>query len=195
MDIKHFYVTDQVERGLITIEYCPNDQMVADYATKALQGKSFGNQQSFIMNLPQVEQAYVKAVSHMMRARPPSPPSSEESEDQGPTAIDLRKGYYNIQLDEESSNLCTTVFPWGKYRYKKLPMGISVSPDIFQKAMNDVVGDLDYVLVYLDDILILSNQDDSFEDHLAKIQEVFKRLHNVGLKVNLHKHQKIDSLF
>ena len=66
-------------------------------------------------------------------------------------------------------------------------MGISVSPDIFQKAMNDVVGDLDYVLVYLDDILILSNQDDSFEDHLAKLQEVFKRLHNVGLKVNLHK--------
>ena len=53
---------------------------------------------------------------------------------------------------------------------------------------HDVVGDLDYVLVYLDDILVLvSNQDDSFEDHLAKIQEVFKRLHNVGLKVNLHK--------
>ena len=52
---------------------------------------------------------------------------------------------------------------------------------------HDMVGDLDYVLVYLDDILVLSNQDDSFEDHLAKIQEVFKRLHNVGLKVNLHK--------
>ena len=103
------------------------------------------------------------------------------------TAIDLRKGYYNIHLDEESANLCTTVFPWGKYRYKKLPMGIATSPDIFQKAMNDICGDLDYVLVYLDDILVLSNQEDSFEDHLAKLQEVLKRLHNVGLKVNLHK--------
>ena len=44
LDIKHFYVTDQVEKGLITIEYCPTDQMVADYATKALQGKLFVNQ-------------------------------------------------------------------------------------------------------------------------------------------------------
>ena len=30
LDIKHFYVTDQVERGHITIEYCPTDQMFAD---------------------------------------------------------------------------------------------------------------------------------------------------------------------
>ena len=47
-------------------------------------------------------------------------------------------------------------------------MGITTSPDIFQKAMNDVFGDLDYVIIYLDDILILSNQDDTFDDHLAK---------------------------
>ena len=47
--------------------------------------------------------------------------------------------------------------------------------------------DLDYVIVYLDDILILSNEDDTFNDHLAKLNEVFKRSHHMGMKINLLK--------
>ena len=66
-------------------------------------------------------------------------------------------------------------------------MGIVTSPDIFQKAMNDIFGDLDYVLVYLDDILILIKDEDTFEDHLNKIKTVFSRLHKMGMKVNLLK--------
>ena len=103
------------------------------------------------------------------------------------TAIDLRKGYYHIPLDKPTQRLCTTVLPWGKYSYERLPMGIATSPDIFQKAMNDIFGDLPYVLVYLDDILILSNEEDDFQTHLQKIQTVFARLHNMGMKVNLLK--------
>ena len=103
------------------------------------------------------------------------------------TAVDLRKGYYHIPLDKATQKLCTTVLPWGKYSYERLPMGIATSPDIFQKAMNDVFGDLDYVIVYLDDILILSNEDDTFDDHLAKLNEVFKRSHHMGMKINLLK--------
>ena len=103
------------------------------------------------------------------------------------TAVDLRKGYYHIPLDKATQKLCTTILPWGKYSYERLPMGIATSPDIFQKAMNDIFGDLDYVLVYLDDILILSNDQDTFEDHLKKVQVVFSRLHKMGMKVNLLK--------
>ena len=76
------------------------------------------------------------------------------------TAVDLQKGYYHILLDKATQKLCTTMLPWGKYFYKWLSMGIATSPDTFQKAMNDVYGDLDYAIMYLDDILILSNQDD-----------------------------------
>ena len=49
------------------------------------------------------------------------------------------------------------------------------------------ISDLDYVLVYLDDILILSNDQDTFEEHLKKVQVVFSRLHKMGMKVNLLK--------
>ena len=58
------------------------------------------------------------------------------------TAIDLSMGYYHIPLDVHSSKLCTTILPWGKYQYKRLPMGIKNSPDIFQAIMQDILGDL-----------------------------------------------------
>ena len=42
------------------------------------------------------------------------------------TAIDLSMGYYHIPLDEEAQKLCTTTLPWGKYRYRKLPISSKV---------------------------------------------------------------------
>jgi hypothetical protein len=43
------------------------------------------------------------------------------------SALDLNMGYYHIKLDADAQNLCTLVFPWGKYKYKRLPMGIKIS--------------------------------------------------------------------
>jgi len=103
------------------------------------------------------------------------------------TALDLSMGYYHIPLDEESQKLCTTILPWGKYKYKRLPMGISCAPDIFQSIMNRLLGDLDYVLVYLDDILILSGDKDTDDDHLNKISVVLERLEQAGFAANLRK--------
>jgi hypothetical protein len=49
------------------------------------------------------------------------------------TALDLNMGYYTIRLDPDASRICTVIFPWGKYSFKRLPMGIAGSPDIFSK--------------------------------------------------------------
>ena len=51
------------------------------------------------------------------------------------TALDLNMDYYHIELDPESSRLCTIVLPWDKYKYGKSPMGLCNSPDIFQEKM------------------------------------------------------------
>jgi len=51
------------------------------------------------------------------------------------TALHLNMGYYTIRLDPDSSKICTIIFPWGKYSYKRLQMGIAGSPDIFQAKM------------------------------------------------------------
>ena len=68
------------------------------------------------------------------------------------TAIDLSQGYYSIPLSKKSQKICTTILPWGKYAYKWLSMGIACAPDILQSIMMDLLGDFDYVLVYINDI-------------------------------------------
>ena len=75
-------------------------------------------------------------------------------------------GYYHIKLTPESQRLCTIVLPWGKYEYKKLPMGLCNSADIFQEKMSELFTGLEYIRAYIDDLLIISKG--SFEDHLEK---------------------------
>jgi hypothetical protein len=40
--------------------------------------------------------------------------------------LDLNMSYYHIKLDVDAQKLCTIVFPWGKYKYKRLPMGMKI---------------------------------------------------------------------
>lgn len=101
------------------------------------------------------------------------------------TALDLNMGYYHIALTPKASSYCTVVFPWGKYEYLRLPMGLCNSPDIFQERMSSLVHDLTFVRAYLDDLLIVSK--DSFTQHLDHMEQVFTRLSEANLKINATK--------
>jgi hypothetical protein len=101
------------------------------------------------------------------------------------TALDLNMGYYTIRLDPDASRICTIIFPWGKYIYKRLPMGIAGSPDIFQAKMSELMIALEYVQTYLDDLLIITKA--SLSDHLDKLKKVLTRLREAGLKINADK--------
>ena len=61
-------------------------------------------------------------------------------------------------------------------------MGVLCCPDIFQSKINELLGDIEGICAYIDDLLLLSKG--SWEDHLERLEEVFKRLHDKGLKVN-----------
>jgi hypothetical protein len=69
------------------------------------------------------------------------------------SSLDLSMGYYHIKLDADvdtdadAQKLCTIVFPWymGKYKYKRLPMGIKIAPDVFQNVMSKLVQGMEYV--------------------------------------------------
>jgi hypothetical protein len=69
------------------------------------------------------------------------------------TALDLNMGYYTIRLDPMAAEMCTIIFPFGKYSYLRLPMGMSGSADIFQAEMIDLMETLEYVQTYIDDLL------------------------------------------
>jgi RNase H-like domain found in reverse transcriptase/Reverse transcriptase (RNA-dependent DNA polymerase) len=101
------------------------------------------------------------------------------------TALDLNMDYYHIKLDSDAQNPCTIIFPWGKYKYKRLPMGIKIAPDVFQNVMTKLTQNMEYVKAYLDDLLILTNK--SFKDHLTKLEMVLARLSTTGVRVNASK--------
>ena len=101
------------------------------------------------------------------------------------TSLDLNMGYYHIELDMFSKELCTIVLPWGKYEYQRLPIGLCNSPDIFQEKMSHLMCDLEYVRTYIDDLLIITNG--NWTDHLDKLETVLARLQKAGLKVNAKK--------
>ena len=50
-NIKYFYITDLIERNELQIEYCPMNDMIADYFTKPVVGAKFINFRKKIMNL------------------------------------------------------------------------------------------------------------------------------------------------
>ena len=54
--IRYFFITDQVEKGKVQIEYCHTDELVGDYMTKPVQGYKFNKFRASIMNLPWVEE-------------------------------------------------------------------------------------------------------------------------------------------
>ena len=68
--------------------------------------------------------------------------------------LDASQGFYQMQLDEASTILCTVTTPYGRYSVKRMPYGISSRPEIFHKTINRIMEGLDGVRVFTDDILI-----------------------------------------
>jgi hypothetical protein len=94
--------------------------------------------------------------------------------------IDLTHGFWNLRLDEASSNLCVFASPWGQFCYKRLPFGVSPAPEVFHCVIADVIKDLPNVIHYIDDILIFTA---TRKEHDALVREVVRRLRTVGFAI------------
>lgn len=51
------------------------------------------------------------------------------------SVVDTKNGFWHIQLDTESSFLTTSGTPWGRYRWTRMPFGISPTPESFNGAL------------------------------------------------------------
>ncbi len=107
------------------------------------------------------------------------------------TLIDLQAAFWQVGVDEDSARLLTFATPWGRFQYNRLPFGISIAPEIFHKAVADLLQGIPGVVVYVDDIFIHAEND---EQHDERFEEVKKRLEKGGFTWNpskCHVRQKI----
>jgi hypothetical protein len=77
--------------------------------------------------------------------------------------------------------------PMWKIQIQRLTHGYQdcLDPDVFQNFMSKLVQDMEYVKIYLDDLLILTNS--IFKDHLLKLEMVLARISTAGMRVNISK--------
>ena len=97
------------------------------------------------------------------------------------TSLDLRAAYWQLPLKEESKPKTAFICDFGLFEFNRMPFGLTCAPAAFSELMAKVLDGLNFVKIYLDDVLVYSSTP---EQHLEHLQQVFDRLrkHKLRLK-------------
>lgn len=102
------------------------------------------------------------------------------------SVLDLKSGYYQIEVDEDDKPKTAFVCPLGFWEFNRMPQGVTNAPSTFQRLMEKCMGDMNLkeVVVFLDDVIVFSK---TLEEHEARLTKVLNRLKEYGLKLSPEK--------
>ena len=106
------------------------------------------------------------------------------------SVFDARNGFWQVELDDESSSLTTFNTPFGRYRRKRMPFGINSAPEVWQRKMREHVEGLKGVEVIADDFVIVGFGNTPAEwqaDHDRNVRAFLDRFRERNLKLNKKK--------
>lgn len=97
--------------------------------------------------------------------------------------LDAARGYHQLPIAEDDRWKTAFLTHRGLYQYKRMPFGLKNAPLQFQCYMDSVFGSLRWTsaLVYIDDILVFS---DNVDDHAIQLATLLDSAIAVGLKFN-----------
>jgi hypothetical protein len=102
------------------------------------------------------------------------------------SSLDLAAGYHQIEMEEKDKEKTAFICLQGLFEYNVMPFGLTNAPVTFQrmidKTLKEYIGE--FVIVYLDDIMIYSK---SFEEHIEHIEKVLKKLKEIDAIIKLKK--------
>ncbi|XP_011859337.1 PREDICTED: uncharacterized protein LOC105556835 [Vollenhovia emeryi] len=102
------------------------------------------------------------------------------------TVLDMKDGYWQVEVDSPSADLLTFGIPFGRYQFVRLAFGICSAPEVFQKKNYEVFGDIKGVGVYFDDIIVTGSSEG---EHDRNLQCVLERALKYNIKFNKSKIQ------
>ena len=98
--------------------------------------------------------------------------------------IDCTSGFWQLELDNESSKLCTFNTPFGRYHYLRLPFGIKCASELYQSKMCEMIKDIEGAEVIMEDILIWGR---TLEEHDRRLKQVLDKARKYNLKLPKNK--------
>ncbi|GFX01721.1 retrovirus-related Pol polyprotein from transposon 297 [Trichonephila clavipes] len=105
------------------------------------------------------------------------------------TTLDLKNAFFHVDVDEASRKYTAFVTETGQYEFLKVPFGLSISSNYFQRYINYVFRELlrdGTLIIYLDDIIIPATDEKEACKKLARVLETASRY---GIELNLKKCQ------
>lgn len=99
------------------------------------------------------------------------------------TTLDLMSGFHQIPLDEQSKKYTAFSSSTGHFEFQRLPFGLNISPNSFQRMMSIALSGLtpECAFLYIDDIIVVGC---SIKTHLMNLRKVFSKLRKYNLKLN-----------
>ena len=106
------------------------------------------------------------------------------------TKLDVKSAFWHCKLDEQSSLLTTFATPFGAYKWNRLPFGLCVSSEVFQRQLTESLDDLPGVLFAMDDIIVTgsgTSDDDAIKDHNKNLAKLLDRCKMKDIVLNKDK--------
>ena len=102
------------------------------------------------------------------------------------TIINQSRAFWQVEPDDDSKDLTTFQTPYGRYRFSRMPFGISSASEVMQKKGYQMFGDIPGVHIIADDMRIAGNTE---EEHDTAVTTVLERAAENNIKFSLPKLQ------